>query len=663
MRRIIIQIFTVVSTLFMGVGCAVNVEEEIRAEFNGEGTVVIEGGRERIACSWRGLSSDVEEIILSVRENEQVRSNPVSSADGMEIHVGFPEGRYSIDLLYRCRDGEEYAGPTCHVEVLGEKYESSLKTFKPSEYDFEGALGTVVLDNEEKLAGVEYMYRSACGEEKTGYAEVGEGDIVISINDLGDEFSYRNVIRPSELTGDTFRSPYITLRNNTVKASVKKSATVDGYRGIWFTLGQESEYGDKYSGGLGTYTMKHIPMAAYAPAVDRTYFVYGGTPSSTKKYLQCMIGCYDHKTGKLQKPRVVYDKGVNGVKDPHDDPTIQIDKYGYIWVFVAGRGNNRPGIRFRSLNPYDISEFEYVNESIMAYPQIHYDSDKGFFLFFTRYDGTRQLFFQTSEDGVNWTPYTQLASIKGSGESKSGHYQFTNLKDGKLVSCFNRHINGAVDTRTNIYYVQSLDWGRTWTTVDGREVKLPITKPDDISLVHDYRAEKKNCYIKDINFDKDNNPVILYLTSDNHYPGPRGGIRQWYVVNWDGSKWNYHELAQSTHCYDSGSIWIDENNVWTIIAPTDTGAQYWGAGGEMVMWRSTDEGNTWNRVYSLTRNSENNHTYARRPQDADDEFYSFWADGNTDTFSISYLYFCNKGGKVRRMPYNMTEEWQKPELY
>ena len=35
----------------------------------------------------------------------------------------------------------------------------------------------------------------------------------------------------------------------------------DGYKGIWFTLGQFSEYGDKYSGGLGTYTADHIPIA------------------------------------------------------------------------------------------------------------------------------------------------------------------------------------------------------------------------------------------------------------------------------------------------------------------------------------------------------------------------------------------------------------------
>ena len=38
----------------------------------------------------------------------------------------------------------------------------------------------------------------------------------------------------------------------------------DGYKGIWFTLGQFYPYGDKYSGGLGTYTAKHIPGAVCA---------------------------------------------------------------------------------------------------------------------------------------------------------------------------------------------------------------------------------------------------------------------------------------------------------------------------------------------------------------------------------------------------------------
>ena len=42
-----------------------------------------------------------------------------------------------------------------------------------------------------------------------------------------------------------------------------KTSKSSGYNGIWFTLGQYlgEEFGDKYSGGLGTYTAKHVPLA------------------------------------------------------------------------------------------------------------------------------------------------------------------------------------------------------------------------------------------------------------------------------------------------------------------------------------------------------------------------------------------------------------------
>ena len=92
----------------------------------------------------------------------------------------------------------------------------------------------------------------------------------------------------------------------------------EGYRGIWFTIGQaRSGFGPKYSGGLGTYTMKHIPVAVYAAEADKTFFVYGGTPAADRKYLLCTVGCYDHKTGMLRRPVVVCDKGVNNVHDHH----------------------------------------------------------------------------------------------------------------------------------------------------------------------------------------------------------------------------------------------------------------------------------------------------------------------------------------------------------
>lgn len=149
---------------------------------------------------------------------------------------------------------------------------------------------------------------------------------------------------------------------------------IDGYKGIWFTLGQFSEYGDKYSGGLATYTAKHIPLAIYAPEVDKTFFVYGGIaenrksdaekPDHTRKdfgnYLLCMAGSYDHKTKSVSRPTVVYDK--KGVFDPHDNPSIAMDSDGYIWVFVSGRGRGRPGFIYKSSQPYSIDSFDLVIE-------------------------------------------------------------------------------------------------------------------------------------------------------------------------------------------------------------------------------------------------------------------------------------------------------------
>jgi hypothetical protein len=51
------------------------------------------------------------------------------------------------------------------------------------------------------------------------------------------------------------------------------NSKIDGYRGIWFELNQKYEFGDKYSGGLGTYTAKHVPLAVYSPEADKTFFV------------------------------------------------------------------------------------------------------------------------------------------------------------------------------------------------------------------------------------------------------------------------------------------------------------------------------------------------------------------------------------------------------
>ncbi|MGN0188068.1 MAG: BNR-4 repeat-containing protein [Candidatus Cryptobacteroides sp.] len=646
------------------IGCAQrSADPSDSGDILGDSLVELHGGRERLVCVWSGVPSGLKMIRIALGGGEGIMDIPVSGPSGTRNIPSVGEGTYDASISFIDGDGMlREAWEDVPVTVYGEKYEATLpETVRNAQVKFTGPFVRLSFDSPSVLPEGYLCDEIGMTVNGTPATSVTSASDTL-LCDLNGGISIRPVFCPDKVSGDLFRGGGKQYANDSYITPESLNKTIDGYRGIWFDLGQASDYGSKYSGGLGTYTMKHIPMSIYAPEVDRTYFVYGGTPDENRKYLLCMIGCYDHRTHRLQKPRVIMDKGILGVADPHDNPTLQIDRDGRIWVFVSGRGNTRPGVRYRSVNPYDITSFEYVNESVMAYPQVMYHKDKGFFLFFTRYDGTRQLFWQTSEDGVEWSDYRQLASIKEEGDKNSGHYQISNICGTKLCTAFNRHINGNVDTRTNVYFVQSTDLGHTWTTADGSPVEVPVTQWDSNCLVRDYQNtdQTHNCYIKDLNFDPSGNPVILYVTSHNHKTGPEGGTRMWHTLHWTGTQWEESIITTSTHCYDSGSLWI-EGQDWVVIAPTDAGPTYWGAGGEVVKWRSSDQGETWVREKNLTYGSALNNTYMRRPWNCADGFYSFWADGDPDRFTRSSLYFCDKSGKVWRMPYSFTSEWTDPE--
>ncbi len=429
---------------------------------------------------------------------------------------------------------------------------------------------------------------------------------------------------------------------------------IDGYRGIWYTLNQFSEYGDKYSGGLGTYTSNHLPMAVYAPEVDKTFFVYGGTTQEDEKRLQIMISYYDHKAKVVPKPVVALDKV--GVDDPHDNATLTIDEEGFIWLFVSGRNVSRLGLLLKSTAPYCIEQFETVRETNMTYAQPWEFEGKGFVNLFTQYAPEthfRELWWSTSPDGISWSENQKLAAIYG-------HYQVSNQRSNRLATAFNYHVNGHADKRTNVYYMQTEDMGSTWTSVDGQLLKTPVSAVDGPALVHDYESEGKLVYLQDINFDADGHPIILVLVSSHFQPGPKGQPREWVVFHWKNNQWVSHTVCTSTHNYDVGSLYVTKKK-WLIVGPSEKGPQEWGTGGEMALWQSGNEGKSWKKVRNITKDSQFNHTYARRPVNAHKDFFAFWADGNTDEFSRSSLYFTNrKGNKVWRLPYYMDEDFVKP---
>ena len=215
---------------------------------------------------------------------------------------------------------------------------------------------------------------------------------------------------------------------NTQTAPV--TGKIAGYRGSWFDLGQKSEYGSKYSGGLGTYTAKHCPLAIYSKEADKTFFVFGGTTQANETHLLAMIGYYDHTNGQVPQPTVVHDK--LKVNDPHDNPSSAMDPEGYLWVFVSGRGRHRPGYQYRSRRPHDIAVFDQISEEEFTYPQPWWIDSEGCLHLFTKYTKGRELYWNKSQHGLGWTEDQKLAGM-------GGHYQISRRIGSRVITAFNYH--------------------------------------------------------------------------------------------------------------------------------------------------------------------------------------------------------------------------------
>jgi hypothetical protein len=241
-----------------------------------------------------------------------------------------------------------------------------------------------------------------------------------------------------------------------------------------------------------------------------------------------------------------------------------------------------------------------------------------------------------------------------------GHYQVSGAHGKKVGSFFNYHPGGSVDKRTNLYYVQTEDAGKTWTTVEGKPLTLPLQDIKNPALVIDYEGRGTLMYTCDLNFDRTGNPLLLYVTSRGYAPGPENDPREFRLTRWTGRRWETSVISKTDHNYDMGSLWVGRSE-WKVIAPTLPGPQTGGSGGEMCLWSSADQGATWTLKKQITHNSPRNHNYARRPVNACDPFFAFWADGDPNKLSESHLYFCDSTGeRVWQLPYDMEGETQKP---
>ena len=146
----------------------------------------------------------------------------------------------------------------------------------------------------------------------------------------------------------------------------------------------------------------------------------------------------------------------------------------------------------------------------------------GFLFLHTRYEsGRRFLHWMTSPDGREWSEPHRLA------RAAMGHYQISWRHGQTVGTAFNVHPEPVgLNARTNLYYIQTDDGGRLVAAPPtASPAELPVTAFDHPALVHDYETEGLLVYLKDLQFDEQGRPVILYLTSKGYDSGPANGPR------------------------------------------------------------------------------------------------------------------------------------------
>jgi hypothetical protein len=430
-----------------------------------------------------------------------------------------------------------------------------------------------------------------------------------------------------------------------------------GYRGIWWAPGRVGPFlAHRLSGGLAFEPMDHTPVALYAAAVEQTFFVYAGTSEvpvdeNGKQPLRIMIGSYDHKTGMVAPPVILMDDLPLGARGC---PALTMDDAGRLWVFVSIIGAEYPSTVFRTVEPHQIDAWEKVTEMEFERPQVWHVPGRGFMLLHLRMvDEMPRVHFSTSPDGLSWSKPSILATF---GEGQSCISAKHNNKIGVVFN--HREPGQPIDGRSDLFYMETPDFGSTWQVYPRARVDVPLTSEDNPAQLLDHKNWR--CLLRDLTFDGMGNPVILYIVRHQSRPMASARTRIWGTARWGGREWLHNGVLFSNSDHDGGCIEVDGLS-WYATFPSIANPQPNSSGGEIVRWRSDTQGRSW-YPQRLTFDSPVNHNWVRRVSDANADLMLLWADGHPLQPSASRLYFADQAGNVYRLPEVVHDNPAAPEL-
>jgi hypothetical protein len=264
------------------------------------------------------------------------------------------------------------------------------------------------------------------------------------------------------------------------------------------------------------------------------------------------------------------------------------------------------------------------------------------------------VFFSISPDGLAWSKPVQLATFGVVDTCVSG--QFRN----KVGVALGSRPGGTPPTeRSNLYYLETSDLGKTWQAYPRLAFALPLKTEDHAAKAYDY-GNGWRLFLRNLVFSPMGHPIILQVTRQTAKAGPSKQSRLWTVTRWVGREWETAATLSSDSDFDGGDMAADRLTLY-LAAATIPGPQPNAAGGDMVLWKSLDQGRSW-YPQRLTHDSPVNQNWARHPVNAVAGMDFLWTDGNAMKPSQSRIYFADRAGNTYVLPTLMKAETAKPEM-
>jgi len=294
-------------------------------------------------------------------------------------------------------------------------------------------------------------------------------------------------------------------------------------------------------------------------AENKVYTVFQNTNG------QPVVMAYDTTDKSWTGPITASEFGLG--KDAHGNPSICIDRRGYIHIFYGCHGG--PMRHTRSVKPYNITEWQEQPNPIprATYPQTIRMADDSIFLFY-RAGGHMEPWSAgiSKDDGQTWSEPEKVIEMRLAPPDRlaAAYCSICPGYTGNMAHCFWVHkddnaarvkgnrkhpwrplkykgLHEAV-YRYNLYYIYR-DAEGIWRNIAGKKVELPISKAfaDKHCMVYDSGDEFTNIGFPFV--DKKNRPYVRFKTGVGDWKAGGRVIKPWHTLyaHYDVGKWRVYD--------------------------------------------------------------------------------------------------------------------------